>query len=408
MQKELLVLGGVSAIQSRHVYDQARAQGLRVVLTDRPERLEPAGQLSDFADEAHPLDFEDVSACLDWVSTYPRRELLAGVFSFKEKAQPAIAGLVRRFGFRGPGERAHECTTNKSVCRETLRAAGFAQPEMVVCRSGEAVDRAFAELSRRYRRLILKPMTGYGSESVFLLDSATSVAVALAQVRPSAERPFLLESFVQGREFSAEGVCVRRLPMVLSLTRKFLIGDRNFVECGHVAPADLAPSLSERAISLVQGAVHAVGLTFGMFHAEFWVCDTGEIIMGEIHSRPGGDYITHLTQYVTGIAYYGSVFAQMLCPEAGLVMLSSERYGAAGIRYFLPPAGKVRQIAGYDRLAEMPGYAGAELTIKVGDTVKPVCHSFDRVGHVLATGASAGEVDDRLARMIMTVTIAVQ
>ncbi|KRQ16355.1 hypothetical protein AOQ71_05150 [Bradyrhizobium manausense] len=278
---------------------------------------------------------------------------------------------------------------------------------MVVCRSGEAVDQAFAELSRRYRRLILKPMTGYGSENVFLLDSATSVAVALAKVRPSAERPFLLESFVQGREFSAEGVCVRRLPMVLSLTRKFLIGDRNFVECGHVAPADLAPSLSERAISLVQGAVHAVGLTFGMFHAEFWVCDTGEIVMGEIHSRPGGDYITHLTQYVTGIAYYGSVFAQMLCPEAGLVMLSSERYGAAGIRYFLPPLGKVRQITGYDRLAEMPGYVGAELTIKVGDTVKPVCHSFDRVGHVLATGASAGEVDDRLARMIMTVTIAV-
>ncbi|WP_342723892.1 hypothetical protein AAFG07_33075 [Bradyrhizobium sp. B097] len=103
-----------------------------------------------------------MSACLNRVGTCPRRELLAGVFSFKEKAQPAIAGLVRRFEFRAPSERAHERTTNRSVCRETLRAAGFARPETMVCRSGEAVDQAFAGLSRRHRRLILKSMTGYG------------------------------------------------------------------------------------------------------------------------------------------------------------------------------------------------------------------------------------------------------
>ncbi|MCK1627069.1 ATP-grasp domain-containing protein [Bradyrhizobium sp. 160] len=407
-KKALLVLGGESEIQSRHLYDQARAQGLRVVLTDTPKRLEQAIQLHDLADEVHPLDFEDVSGCLRWVGKYPRRELLAGAFSFKEKAQPAIAALVRRFGFNGPSERAHECTTNKLVCRDTLRAAGFAQPEARLCRSGEAIDQAFAELSRRHRKLILKPMIGYGSENVFLVDSATALATALAQLRPASERPFLLESFVEGREFSAEGLCVRGLPRVLSLTQKFVIGGGNFVECGHVAPADLPPALCERAITVVQSAVHSVGLTFGMFHAEFWACDAGEIVMGEIHSRPGGDYITHLTQHVTGIAYYGSVFAQMLCADAGVVMLPAAHCGAAGIRYFVPPAGRVTEITGYDRLPEMPGYAGAALLIKVGDTVKPVRHSFDRVGHVLATGASATEVKDRLERMIMAVAITVQ
>jgi len=407
-KQELLVLGGVSEIQSRHLYDQARAQGLRVVLTDTPKRLQQASQLHEVADEVHPLDFEDVSACLNWVGTYSRRELLAGVYSFKEKAQAAIAALVRRFGFDGPSARAHECTSNKFVCRETLRAAGFSQPESRLCQSCEATDQAFAELSRRHRKLILKPMIGYGSENVLLLDSRPVLATALAQVKPATDKPFLLESFVEGREFSAEGLCVRGSPKVLSLTQKSLIGGGNFVECGHVAPADLAPDLRDRANTVVQSAVHAIGLTFGMFHAEFWARDTGEIVMGEIHSRPGGDYITHLTQHVTGIAYYGSLFAQMLCAEAGLVMLPAAKCGAAGIRYFVPPAGRVKEITGYDRLPEMPGYAGAGLSIKVGDTVKPVCHSFDRVGHVLAIGASATEVKDRLERMIMAVTITIQ
>src|SRR5438105_6179355 len=128
VKNKLLILGGTSQNQGLLSLEQAKAAGFEVIFTDLPQSLEAAPELCCLADEVYPLDFHDAQACIDWVSNYAARSQLIGVFSFKEKAQKAVAALVDHFGFCGPSGKTHRLMSNKYRCREHLRQAGFAQP----------------------------------------------------------------------------------------------------------------------------------------------------------------------------------------------------------------------------------------------------------------------------------------
>ncbi len=126
----------------------------------------------------------------------------------------------------------------------------------------------------------------------------------------SPGRSFLVETFVTGEEFSAEGVMVGGVPQVLALVRKCI--DERFTEVSHRTPAGLDEATDRAARDAVAGALTAVGITRGIFHVEFWVTGSG-IVLGELHDRPGGDYIHALVEHThPGLELYGMLIDDLL------------------------------------------------------------------------------------------------
>src|SRR5947208_194045 len=91
-----------------------------------------------------------------------------------------------------------------------------------------AANLAKADLARPHGPWVVKPRDGMGSVGVSLVDSVDALPAAL-DLLPSGV-PFLVETFVTGREFSAEGLLVGGRPTVLALTAKTT--GAGFVETG--------------------------------------------------------------------------------------------------------------------------------------------------------------------------------
>jgi hypothetical protein len=218
---------------------------------------------------------------------------------------------------------------------------------------------------------------------------------ALGKLGSSA--PFLVETFISGREYSAEGICTSGAPQVLAITEKFTTD--SFVEIGHRVPAGLDNATAREARATVELAVSAVGITRGIFHVEFWITENG-IILGELHARPGGDFIHALVEHSRpGLELYGTLIDDLLNRDSPAF---PKQTAAAGVEYLILPPGRVRSIQGWDTIPQDQSVIAAHLEVRPGDPVHPVASSADRHGVVVVEAPTRGEVDAVLSRLTET------
>jgi formate-dependent phosphoribosylglycinamide formyltransferase (GAR transformylase) len=146
------------------------------------------------------------------------------------------------------------------------------------------------------------------------------------------------------------------------------------------------------AAEAVAAALVAAGVSRGIFHVEFWVTDDG-IVLGELHDRPGGDYLHALVEYTRpGLELYGTLVDDLLDRE---VQPIPEPRGAAGAVFVLCPPGRLRAVHRWSEVSAHPSVLAADLQVRAGDVVEPVTDSFGRHG-VFVVGADDGREVDRL------------
>lgn len=361
---------------------QAGSRGLRLVGADTARALE-SGVWRMPAEVTLPLEYGDPEACQEFAAAQPG---IAAVVTVKEGCVLAVAHLARALGVAGNDPEAVRTVRTKDLCRAVLREAGFPQPACTVARD---VDRAADFLAATEGPWIVKPRDGMGSAGVSLVRDRSELDTAVADL----ERPFLVEEFVEGAEYSAEGVMVGGKPWILALTAKRT--GAGFVETGHRTPAPLDPATAAAARDAVAGAVTATGLAHGVLHAEFWVTPAGGIVLGEIHARPGGDFIHALVEEThPGFELYGTLLDDLLgrpAPEPPVAR------GAAGADFLVLGPGRVTSVTGWNAVTADPALVAAHLTVSEGDVLTEVASSADRHGVLVATGPDLAAVDATLA-----------
>ena len=396
----LLLLGGAVAHQGIRCIRQARARGLRVWLTDTADNLERAPEVVVEADRVTPLAYQDPAACVAWASEQSRSEPFVGVFGFREYSVEAVAAVAQALGLPGNPPEAVRRVRNKASCRQALRAHGFRQPASQLCPDLRAA-REFAA-DHPPGLWVVKPPSAMGSQGVSLVQDDAGWERAIANLGDAAGGPFLVECFQHGSEFSAEGMFVYGRPYVLAVTAKSTTGAPHFVELGHTMSTKLGDATARSVEQVVTAALRSLGLTWGIFHVEFWL-DDGQPVLGEVHVRPGGDFIHLMIELVTDIELYGSVFDQLLGRPLAPATWQPRR--GAAIRYLTPQPGRVIAIQGWDEVAGDPDCRLSELTLHPGDQVKRVRASRDRSGFVLATGETAEAAAQTAARLCSRVSI---
>ncbi|HEY1621689.1 MAG TPA: ATP-grasp domain-containing protein [Streptosporangiaceae bacterium] len=397
----LLVVGFVVATswgqdQIRRLSDQARRRGICLVGADTIGNLSRA-RPSEFGlvDKVVALDVHDAGACGAWAAG---RHGIDAVLTISELAVYPAAVIAQELGLPGNAPQAVHRVRNKDLCRDRLRAAGFRQPRIALCRSEQDAARFMAQTGPG--PWVVKPRDGMASIGVSLLDGPAGLPAALERFGgpPPAfgslprTGSFLVEDYVEGEEFSAEGVVRSGVPQVLSLTRK-QVGP-GFVETGHRAPAGLAVGTAAEAAAAVSGALTEIGITRGIFHVEFWVTSSG-VVLGELHDRPGGDYLHALVEHRRpGLELYGTVLDDLLGLPPAPVPAAT---GAAAASFLLIPPGRLTAVHGWDKLTGHPAVLAADLWAAPGDVIEPVTDSFGRHG-VFVVGADTGDEADRLVR----------
>lgn len=383
--------------------EQARARGLSVHLIGHAADLAETAEVCRIADSADAVNFEDPGAAVAWA----KERAQAGrdfdiIFTVRELALPATARIAEALGRVGNDPEVIDRIRSKDRCRAHLAAAGFPQPAVRLCHS--AAD-AHETLSSAPGHWVVKPRVGAGSEGVSLVRDQTDLDRALAALPPEAREDFLVEEFVDGREFSVEGLFRNGRPQVLAVTAKEKMPLPHFVESGHTLPAPLPETVRREIEETVVRAVDCVGLCFGLFHVELWLTDRG-VVLGEIHARLGGDYIHRMLAYaVEGLEMFGEVYDDALRrPDPA----GRKAAGGGASRYFTPPPGRLVAVEGWEEARAHPAVLAAELDVSPGDVIKPICDSDDRVG-ALAVGASTPEEARQLvAELVASVRFTVE
>lgn len=327
---------------------------------------------------------------------------VTGVLPGLEYAVEAAAEAAAALGLPGLGTGAARTLRDKIRLREATTAAGMAAP--VFGELASAGDLAAFLARVPDRETVLKPANRQASLGVRFLPpgaradevtrawQATTGADEGAQI---ADRPmtwrYLAEERLAGPEVSVEALVAEGRLLFLSITAKTTADGPYPVELGHVLPAAL-PAATDAALRAgMEALVGAVGIGSGILCAEWIVTADGPVLV-ECAGRCPGDSLMELLALAWGGDFHHHL-ADVLRGEVPVLPRTPAR--CAAIRFLHAPPGTVTGVEGAQEARALPGVRELAVTATPGQVVAGLRSSWDRLGHVIAVGATP---DEALAR----------
>ncbi|WP_394918687.1 acetyl-CoA carboxylase biotin carboxylase subunit family protein [uncultured Robinsoniella sp.] len=162
--------------------------------------------------------------------------------------------------------------------------------------------------------IIVKPTDRSGSRAITKVFKEEELDMAVeAAIANSFEKKAILEEYIDGEEFSCEGISYEGRHTFLAITRKYTTGAPHFIETGHMEPSGLSPEMEARVFHELGMALNALEIRNGASHSEFRINSRLEVKIIEIGSRMGGDCIgSHLVPLSTGQDYLKMVIQTAL------------------------------------------------------------------------------------------------
>lgn len=153
--------------------------------------------------------------------------------------------------------------------------------------------------------LIVKPTDRSGSRAIHKVYNRKELKEAIDKaIENSFEKKAIVEEYIDGQEYSAEGITFKGKHHFLNITKKYTTGAPNFIETGHIEPAGLEKSVQEKVYRELEKALNALEITNSATHSEFKINKNGDVRIIEIGARMGGDCIgSDLVQISTGYDY---------------------------------------------------------------------------------------------------------
>ncbi len=191
--------------------------------------------------------------------------------------------------------------TNKYLMRQTLQKAGISVPKYGVYTAGETIRLPDGMTFPA----IVKPTDRSGSRGIMKVERAQDVEEAVRlSVEHSFEKKAIVEEFIDGPEYSCEGVSFDGKHHIVAITKKFTTNAPHFIETGHVEPSDLTQAEYDLVCDTVVRALDALNISNGISHSEFRMSPDGTPRIIEIGARMGGDCIgSHLVMLSTGLDF---------------------------------------------------------------------------------------------------------
>lgn len=376
-KRMLFLPGGVWQVP---VIRLARQLGFYVTCADGTPQ--PPGFAA--ADEGVGVRLQDIGAL---VEIGRQRRVDVVMTEQTDFAVPLVAQVARALGLPGLPVEVALAATHKGRMRERLQEAGIRQPRFRVCRTPDEVAAAITALGLP---LFHKPADGQSSRGIGILRSPCPTAVRAALQRSlaaSQAREAIFEEVLHGTECTVEGFVVRGRPRTLAISSKEHFDDLPGVARTLTYPADFPEPVLERIAAANEAAARALGIPFGITHAEFMVDADGQPWLVEMAARGGGSFIaSHIVPALTGFSpILGLIRTLMGSPPD----LSSFHPRAAQLRFLrLPPGRRIERFVNLRHLQRQPGVLELLFLVPEGAIVPPVEDDRSRHGLVITVADS--------------------
>ncbi|KQV15421.1 MULTISPECIES: ATP-grasp domain-containing protein [unclassified Kitasatospora] len=288
-----------------------------------------------------------------------------------------LAGAMAQEQHRlpGPGLDAAAVSRDKAQQRFRFAAAGLAQPEhLKVPRLSAATDWASARLP-----VVVKPLNRAGSDGVERIGSPAEWSDAVR--RREAEGQLLVEEYIEGQEYSWEGLVADGRVCFGSLTRKLTTGAPDFVELAHFSGHErVDPGLGRAADALGQAVADAIRMRTGIMFVEFRTRGDDLVIM-EVAVRAPGDHCMDAMSIAYGVDLFGEVLNLAVGSAFRPAPELEPRY--SGSCFLVADRPGVLESAGETEWAAWPGVVRSGVDARPGTPVGPPRSSADRLGWAL-------------------------
>jgi biotin carboxylase len=322
MNKRVLVVGTtpdyVDLVRRRY-------PGRALFLTERSLRLKAREDTPDPSEEVL-ADFDDTKGVMSALDTHLARNnvTLSGIACYDDESLSLASALAKRGGLPFAEEKAIRISRSKFHSKRAWIGAEVPCPRVQIARDEEALE---AVVDRLGLPIVLKPLTGSGSELVFWFRKREDARKAFRTIRrklahhpdkrmyPADFMPggnfdprqdVVAEESFAGPEYSCDFLLFGQRAQLVRLAGKIIsphlgtgtafmyyIPDR--VETG-IARRDLESQLALAAASL--------GFETGIFMADF-ISHRGKACFLEVSPRPAGDCLPWLVQASGGVDTLG-------------------------------------------------------------------------------------------------------
>lgn len=185
-----------------------------------------------------------------------------------------------------------------------------------------------------------------------------------------SEFPLLMESHLEGQEFSCEAFIHNGKVMFLNITE--------YVELGHTNFIPASPSLEKwrpQITAEIEKLVTAFEIDYGIIHPEFFLAPNGTLYFGEVAARVPGGHIFELIEKAYGFSPFQ---AQVLCSDPDTTQEELEAFfpvevvsakGIAGSLMVYPNVKKVNKLNIPDELKNHPYFEKHDMFIPITSKV---------------------------------------
>ncbi|MGI5098547.1 ATP-grasp domain-containing protein [Treponema vincentii] len=410
----------------------ARALGCTVVAADGNPSAVCAGE----ADEFVCIDLKDTARLIDYARYLQQNGGLDAVFTAATDFSAAVAAIAAACGLRGHTLEAALNATDKVRMRECFRKAGVPSPAFIELTAADletsasagavlyaavpagaaepfaAAGRSVSEFESGTRErlavllgelagrfpLVVKPVDNMGARGCSLVKDISGLREAAATaVRYSRSGRVIVEEYIEGSEFSIEGLIFGRRLYVTALADRHIFFPPYFIEMGHTIPSDCPQEIADEVISVFECGVHALGLTDGAVKGDILVRG-GKAFVGEIAARLSGGYMSGWTvPYSSGLditaaaltlALGGSPRLHTCGKDHFVVPLKQNCPFVSAERAWISIPGQAATVSGLEAARAVPFVKDVFPRAGAGDTVVFPQNNVEKCGNVLSAAPS--------------------
>lgn len=357
MSERVMVVGTTSDYID-HIRQHCPDRALFV--TDRGERARAHEQLPD-APEELLCDLSDAGLVLQRLREHVNTHdiTLDGVVCYDCESLALSSLLARELALSFPSPDAVASSRNKFVARTTWQNNGVTCPKIKKIRSLVEAQAFLAEIKGP---VVIKPLTGSGSELVFKCRDERECSLAFVTIKNKLARhgnkrmysdkarstdprkEFAVEEFIAGTEYSCDVIIDKGRIHIIRMARKIPAPFQSFgTTLAYVLPGVLPEEISEHELNnQILHAAQTLGIDQSVCMVDFIVRDS-TIFLLEMTPRIGGDCLPPLISSSCGLDMITLAldFAQ---GKALSIPEKSRWRPLVGLRVFADTAGIIRSI----------------------------------------------------------------
>ena len=378
MDKKSVLVFGVGELQ-RSIIQRAKLKGLFAIGIDPCADAVCKDEVDAF-EIVGGQDFEGTCAVVE------KYGVDAIVTAATDKPLVMMARVAEKYGFPFYSVETAQWSTDKYQMKQRFMEGG------VPCARGRLISKV-EDANDLYYPLIVKPRDNSGSRGVKLCRTKEELVASMDEALGYSKfDSVLVEEYIEGPEYSIEGLHYEDKSEVIQFTEKKTTEFPYNVELGHKQPANLTDVQKDAIRDLISKIARCMHFENCPSHTELKINERGIFII-ETSPRLGGDYITStLVPLSTGINIEDQLlnvaFGEKVDTKTGRIDKAS------GVCFLKLPCGTVQAIdPAVMEAAQWPAVKEFSTLLRVGDEVHPITSSLNRYGQYIVQTENREDLD---------------